>query len=243
MRTATRKLIQFFLFFIFINSVLQAENYRSPEASHLYALYKLHHEFPSDINEHLPLLRKLSSECSSVVEIGIRSIVSTWGVLQGLSESPLKNRSYLGIDIDAPPEELLGLAKSLAEGNGIDFSFCQANDMDIDLEPTDLLFIDTLHTYCHLTYELEKFAPHVRKYIAMHDTSEPWGNIDDYGYHGDYSEYPAHFDKTKRGLWPAVVDFLHRHPEWSLQRRHLNNHGFTILKRRSTDNSPSFLMD
>ena len=31
-----------------------------------------------------------------------------------------------------------------------------------------------MHTYCHLSYELDTFSPKVRKYIAMHDTSEPW---------------------------------------------------------------------
>jgi cephalosporin hydroxylase len=105
--------------------------------------------------------------------------------------------------------------------------------MTIEIPSTDLLFIDSLHTYCHLTYELEKFSPHVRKYIAMHDTSEPWGTVDDTEYGGDYSEYPAAFDREKRGLWAAVEDFLSRHPEWRLLERRLNNHGFTVLERVS----------
>lgn len=219
-------------FFVRVFCFAQIETpQKSIEASHLYALYQLHHQMPSDINEHLPPLRQLASECSSAVEIGIRSIVSTWGVLQGLSESPFQSHNYLGIDIDAPPEDMFNLAKTLSEKNGINFSFCQANDMEIELEEADMLFIDSLHTYCHLTYELEKFSPKIRKYIALHDTSAPWGNVDDYNYHGDYSEYPAHIDRSKRGLWPAVEDFLARHPEWSLHARYLNNHGFTILKR------------
>jgi len=60
---------------------------------------------------------------------------------------------------------------------------------------------------------------------------EPWGDRDGDDYFGDYSEYPAEYDRTKRGLWPAVQDFLQRHPEWSLYERHFNNHGFTILRR------------
>jgi len=102
-----------------------------------------------------------------------------------------------------------------------------------------LLFIDSLHTYCHLTYELEKFSPKVSKYIAMHDTS--WDpTIDDPAYYGDYSEYPPEYDRTKRGLWPAVVDFLKRHPEWTLHERRLNNYGFTILKR--VQSLPDFIV-
>ncbi|HEX2579070.1 MAG TPA: hypothetical protein VHK67_01540 [Rhabdochlamydiaceae bacterium] len=184
---------------------------------------------PSDINEHIYTLRCLAMECSSVVEIGVKNMVATWGILQGLSESSSISRSYLGIDIVSPQLGTLNLAKRLAQDNGISFSFWQANDMNVDIEPTEMLFIDSLHTYCHLTYELEKFSPKVSKYIAMHDTS--WGNIDDPVYHGDYSEYPPEYDRTKRGLWSAVEDFLKRHPEWTLYERHLNNYGFTILKR------------
>lgn len=191
-------------------------------------------EQPSDINEHLPLLRQLALECSSVVEIGLRNMVSSWGLLQGLSENPTHVRSYIGIDINIPPSHILNLAKQLAEHNGISFRFWQANDLDIDIEPTELLFIDSLHLYCHLTYELETFSPMVSKYIAIHDTSEPWGYYDEcYVYNGDRSEYPAHYSRTKRGCWPAVEDFLKSHSEWILYDRRFNQCGFTILKRVS----------
>jgi len=186
---------------------------------------------PSDIHEHLHALRELAQECPIVTEIGLREMVSTWAILQGLSENPYPYRSYIGIDIAFPPKFTLLLAQSLAEDNGVAFDFWHANDLLIEIAPTDLLFIDSLHTYAHLTYELERFSPKVRKYIAMHDTSAPWGNRDDSEYRGDYSEYPSEIDRTKRGLWPAVEDFLARHPEWSLHKRYLNCHGFTILKR------------
>ncbi|HSX26760.1 MAG TPA: hypothetical protein VLE89_07115 [Chlamydiales bacterium] len=200
-------------------------------AASLQTQYHLHWRSPSDINEHLPHLRRLAKECPSVTELGVRSMNSTWGLLLGLSENPSFPRTYLGVDLSLPPPDKFTLARDLAEKNGISFTFWEANDLKIDLPQTDLLFIDTYHTYCHLTYELEAFSPRVRKYIAMHDTSEPWGGEDE-GYSGDYSEYPATIDKNKRGLWQAVVDFLSTHPEWKLAERHHNNHGFTILKRR-----------
>lgn len=197
-------------------------------------MYELHCKQPCDINEHIPVLKKLACECSSVMEIGIRTVVSTWGVLLGLSENSSNVKSYIGVDLDCPPLDKLYLSKHLAQANDIDFQFWQINDMQINIEemnPVDMLFIDSLHTYCHLTYELEKFCGKVRKYITLHDTSYPWGNIDDRAYTGNYSEYPAHFDRTKKGLWPAVEDFLMRHPEWVLHERRFNNHGFTTLKR------------
>ncbi len=190
---------------------------------------------PSDIFEHLPVLRQLASESNSVIEIGMRGMVSSWALLQGLSENDLDVRFYLGIDIATPPIESLTLAQYLAQENGIDFAFWEENDMSIDIPYTDFLFIDSLHTYCHLTYELEKFSPNVNQYIAMHDTSAPWGTVDDSSYNGNYSEYPAFIDRNKRGLWPAVEDFLARHPEWTLHERRFNNHGLTVLKRVAID--------
>lgn len=185
----------------------------------------------SDIYEHIPVLSNLARECSSVVEIGIREIVSTWGILHGLSESSFPQRRYIGIDLDLPPWGPLQRAREIAESQNISFQFWKGNDMEIDIPQSDLLFIDSLHTYCHLTFELEKFSPKITKYIAMHDTSAPWGMQDDNAYYGDYSEYDPSIDREKRGLWPAVVDFLERHPEWCLHERRLNNHGFTILRR------------
>lgn len=218
------------LFVLFTASTPLAHGFQITDDK-LSQQYEIHRLAPSDINEHIPVLRQLARECSSVVELGVRNMVSTWGMLKGLSENPNTPRFYLGIDLMYPPPEKLRMAQEIARVHAITFEFWQASDMDIDIDPVDLLFIDTLHTYCHLTYELEKFSPQIHKYIVMHDTSAPWGDTDDYGYHGNYSEYPAHIDRNKRGLWPAVVDFLERHPEWTLHDRRLNNHGLTILKR------------
>ena len=217
------------LFFLCISSITL---YGNPSAEiQLRYQCEISSNIPSDINEHVQTLRLLAQECSSVVEIGLREMVSSWGILQGLSESQSLAPSYLGIDIHSPSLATLSLAKRLAEEHNISFTFVQANDMDVDIETAEMLFIDSLHTYCHLTYELEKFSSKITKYIAMHDTSDPWGNADEHTYDGDYAEYPEKYDRTKRGLWPAVEDFLKRHPEWTLFKRYLNNHGFTILKR------------
>ncbi len=224
--------IVFFILICIAN--LQIGNCCIADANGLERQYRIHSTRESDIYEHLPTLRELARECSSAIEIGVRDIVSTWGILQGLSETQEKTRSYLGIDLAFPPASKLSLAKRLSQGNEIQFEFWPANDMEIDIPETDLLFIDSLHTYCHMTYELEKFSHKVTKIICMHDTSDPWGNADDSSYNGDYSEYPPYIDRTKKGLWPAVVDFLSRHPEWTLQERKTNNHGFTILRRASS---------
>ena len=227
-KRALNALSPILLFFFCISSITLFGN---PSAEiQLRYQYEVSSNIPSDINEHVQTLRALAKECSSVVEIGLREMVSSWGILQGLSESQSRSPTYLGIDIHSPSLPTLNLAKQLAAEHNIAFTFWQANDMDVDIEAAEMLFIDSLHIYCHLTYELEKFSPKITKYIAMHDTSDPWGKADE-PYDGDYTEYPEEYDRTKRGLWAAVEDFLKRHPEWTLYKRYLNNHGFTILKR------------
>lgn len=65
----------------------------------LQKMYELRHNQPSDINEHLPVLRDLAKDCKSAVEIGLRDLVSTWAVLHGLSaNADATSRIYVGID-------------------------------------------------------------------------------------------------------------------------------------------------
>ena len=206
-----------------VNSILASRE--------LGRLYNRSRSESSPIYQHVSRLKELAKECQSVVEIGLYDMTSSWGILRGLSESHSPSPSYLGIDIRIPEEQRIEKAVQICESLGIQFKFVNDNDLDIEIEPADMIFIDSLHTYCHLTYELEKFSPMAKKYIAMHDTSEPWGIDDDHDYRGDYSEYPPEIDRSKRGLWPAVTDFLAKHPEWSLLERRLNCHGFTVLKR------------
>lgn len=199
------------------------------ERKMLSDIYQKKCKTASDINKHLPALKALAVECPRVAEIGVRSLVSTWAFLQGLAENNQENRFYLGIDINAPPKEDMELIQKLATSQGISFFFWLENDLNIEIDEIDLLFIDSLHTYCHLSYELEIFSPKVTRYIALHDTSPPFGYKDQEC--ESFSEYPEWIDRTKRGLWPAVVDFLKRHPEWILHKRYKNNNGLTVLRR------------
>lgn len=203
-------------------------------------LYSLHCQNPSDIFELVPVLRRYAIQCDSVTEIGVRNMVSTWGLLHGLAENDTPHRKYVGIDIGRAEDYIFNKAVQLSKDNGIEFQFIQENDMNIDIEPTDLLFIDTLHIYAQLTYELEKFCSKAKRYIIMHDTSQTFEYRDCESYQGDYSEYPSFISRTKRGLWPAVVDFLDRHPEWVLQERLDFCNGMTVLRRADLND---FLID
>jgi hypothetical protein len=177
----------------------------------LEQLYNEKCSIVSDINEHLPTLKKYAYECEHITEMGVRWVVSTYALLMG---KPKKMISY---DINGINWE------SIAEMVKTDtsFEFRVANTLDLEIEETDLLFIDTLHNYNQLSGELKLHGNKSRKYIIMHDTTlfEWIGE----SYNGKVDEV---------GLWPAIAEFLEQNPHWDILERYENNNGLTILKRK-----------
>jgi hypothetical protein len=173
--------------------------------------YQLACGTPTDIHEHLPTLRRYASECQHITEFGVRGVVSTWALL---AARPQRMVSY---DIADCPRVDDALGAAFAEG--IDFHFVTADTREIVIEQTDLLFIDTLHTYGQLYTELWIHCPKVSRFIVLHDTET-------FGYHDQGGE-PG----SSKGLWPAVQDFLIAHPQWRLKERFANNNGLTVLER------------
>ena len=164
---------------------------------------------PSDINEHLPVLKRYAEECEHITEMGVRGIVSTYALL---AAKPMTLISY---DIrDCNWESLRDKALP------IDFRFIIGDTREVVIEPTDMLFIDTLHNYDQLSVELKLHAAKVKKYLVFHDTTT-------------YAHVGESYDGLSRlGLWPAIEEFLEKHPEWSIKERFTNNNGLTILVKK-----------
>lgn len=171
----------------------------------------------SDISENLPILFELAKECDHVTEMGVRTGVSTRAFLN----TDVTLRSY-DLYIDDEVNSLFGKAKQF----GKDASYIKANVLDIEIEETDLLFIDTWHCYDQLKEELKIHPKKVRKYIAFHDThtfglnGEPYSITTENG----YKESPM-------GLLPAIIEFLIEHPEWKFKIHKTNNNGLTVIER------------
>lgn len=97
----------------------------------------------------------------------------------------------------------------IAKENNIYFEFIHSNDLEIDIDPTDLLFIDTKHTEEHTYLELKKHAIKAKKYIAFHDVN------------------PARF-ATPLG----IKKYLDEHPGvWKEYYRDEIDCGFLVLQR------------
>jgi hypothetical protein len=166
---------------------------------------------PSDINEHLPTLKKYANECEHITEMGVRWVVSTYALLMG---KPKKLISYDINPINSEP--IQEMVKDVT-----DFKFSVANTLDLEIEETDLLFIDTLHNYNQLRGELELHGNKAKKYIIFHDTTA-------FEWIGE--SYEGKVDEI--GLWPAIEWFLENNTNWELYERFTNNNGLTILKRK-----------
>ena len=178
----------------------------------LEEIYKHHCEKYSDIQEHLPTLKKYTEECNHVVEMGVRYVVSTYAFMMG------KPRRLISYDI--LPVENFNIdrnnLKKLALDNGVDFDFFVEDTTKIEIDETDLLFIDTKHIYQQLIVELTKHGNKSRKYIIMYDTTK-FGEI------GQCNE--------GEGLMKAIYEFLDKNPHWVIFEKFENNNGLTILKR------------
>lgn len=181
---------------------------------------------PSDINEHLPTLLKLANDCKTVVEFGTRWVVSTWAFLNSSAESVTM------VDIKKPdvwhehqwnssktPCRLEDVYEAAAQRNK-KVTFIEGSTLDVTIENTDLLFIDTWHCYEQLKGELDRHAKNVNKYIVMHDV-EVYKHIGE-SYYGDRN-------KQYEGLQRAIDEFLLENPQWKIKEWYTNNNGLGVL--------------
>lgn len=205
----------------------------------------------SDIYEHLPTLSAYASQCESILELGVRGCVSSWAFVHGLlqntgtdvdTDAKRQKRIFLNDIVECDISELVNVVTSLTESTStsIEIGYEWKNDLELEFpEGTrfDLVFIDTWHVYGQLKRELAKFAPMTNKYILMHDTTVDGVEGETIRNHWDAesqsrdTEIPV--SEIRKGLWPAVEEFLAENPEWSLVKRYENCNGLTILRRNT----------
>ncbi len=173
----------------------------------------------SDIDEHLYDLLTLAEDCTHVTEFGSRFGASTKAFLK----APVSLRAY-DLEIHDPLMNLFKIAKKV----GKDVEYTKANTLNILIEPTDLIFIDTWHSQEQLRAELKLHGNAARKYLAFHDT-HTYGVRDE---QVNWAENPNRKAMDKQGLLPAIIDFIIENPQWTFRKHKQNCNGLTILERR-----------
>jgi hypothetical protein len=165
----------------------------------------------TDINEHLPMLYFLAQQCDHVTEFGVRTGASTLAFLHGLQGRPATLRSY---DIN----DQYGVQESLTRWTRVEWTFSICSTLSISrIEPTDLLFVDTLHNYDQVRQELALHGEAARRWIVFHDT-ETFGVTGDDG---------------GRGINLAIDEWLEAKPEWRIVYRTPRNNGLTVIERET----------
>jgi len=174
----------------------------------------------TDIQKHMPLLREYATKCDHITELGTDDGTSTWAFLSGL---PKVLHTY---DIAPCPNEIS--LKLASEENNIQFYFHRENTLEVEIEPTDLLFIDSLHTYTQVFSELNLHADKVSKYIIAHDINM-FGRQGGGGTLEQISTCPHYLTK---GVLDAVEEFLDKTKNWEIVYKDLEDpYGLIILKR------------
>lgn len=190
-------------------SVAETHGIETPhDIGTLQQRYDLIRQRSSDIHAHLPRLMRLASECSHVTEFGSRYGASTTALLLG------KPKKLVVYDIVKQTE----MSELESWAGDTEFVFKLEDTSKVEIEPTDLLFIDTYHVYDQLKAELRQ-APKVRKYIAMHDTCQNATIGEDL--------------VEGHGLGRAIGEFLNENPIWTLLAIYFDDCGMTVLKRKS----------
>jgi len=161
----------------------------------------------SDINEHIPILREYAERCDHVTEFGVREGTSTRAFM---AATPKRLVSY-DLALNPNVEDLFYAARKA----GYDWHYHQANVLDIEIEETDFLFIDTLHNYGQMRMELALHASKVRQFIGFHDTVS-FGEVG---------------EGAPVGIRPAIDEFMLSSRRWQVVYDSLVNNGLMIIAR------------
>ncbi|MCI0429011.1 MAG: class I SAM-dependent methyltransferase [Rhodospirillales bacterium] len=177
----------------------------------VHDLYARAASTPSDIWEHVPTLLRFGRMCDHITEFGMRLGVSTAAFLRS---EPYELVSY---DLDPKPHIIEQIRQAARMHGKTIFRFVEGDTRQVEVPPTDLLFIDTLHTYEQLALELRRHADKARRFIILHDTTA----------YADRGEVAG-----SRGIWPAIDEYFSPRPHWRLVERWTNNNGLAIFFRK-----------
>ena len=160
----------------------------------------------TDMHEHLPWISELVADCKHTTELGVGHAQSTRGFLRHDNE----HHSYEFQPYDTTIEYFKN-----AKNAGRNVTLHISDTRTIEIAETDVMLVDSYHSYEQVKTELELHANKVRKYILFHDTST-------FGDRGQGGE---------AGVWPAIEEFLDKNTNWVLVERRTNNNGMTLIKR------------
>lgn len=155
---------------------------------------------PHNINLHMPLLKWLAKQCDHITEFGTDEGYST---VAFMAASPKVIRTY---DIASRHKNFEVVLDSVPRN--VRLIVHRENTLYAVIEETDLLFIDTEHTYDQVKSELELHGNKSKKYIVLHDIVA----------------FPC--------IVPAILEWLDSNSNWFISTWSLLQSGMAVLTRR-----------
>lgn len=194
-----------------------------PAGATLEEIYQWCRGVPRDLEQHLPLLRGLAEKCTHVTEITKRR-ESTVGLLAGRPQTLVSYQKEpdvllktLAAAITRDAQEAAPAERRVATHTihwGADSAAMNA------IEPTDLLYIDSVHSAERLQLELDQHASRVGRFLVLRGT----------GAFGEVAE-----GGQSPGLFAAVRPFLEAHPDWFIVFHTGAEYGMTVLGKQPAD--------
>ncbi len=150
-------------------------------------------------------IKKQLTDCESYTELGVNQGAT---LATAMLEDVKKARAYdIKLDAYNPAKKFFD---SYAKNNNVDYAIFEANTLKCDIEEVDLMYVDTVHRYSHLTQELARHGHKAKKYIIFHDTEISYGTP---------------------GLRVAVEEYVVKNPEWQIITDCKIDVGFMTIKR------------
>lgn len=165
----------------------------------------------SEQSAHMPLLKYFASQCNHVTEFGLREGFTTAALALGLNSEA---KTLISYDITRHP----------IHNRFANFKFpCKWQFIIKDItspgwqiEPTDFLFVDDLHTFNQVQTELLQHGSKVKRFLGFHDT---------------YSQGPQSLDMPgQEGIIRAIKEYTSSNG-WKLIYKVDFNHGLELYER------------
>jgi len=162
-----------------------------------------------DLDEHLPYLREIGSKCEHITEISKRKE-------SFVAFAASRPKKFVSHNIE--PSELSDYVEHVCTETEFERTTNHTHEIE-SIEQTDMLFIDTTHTYGTMMDELNKFAPSVKRFIIARGTKN----------NGEIGEDGG------PGILVAMRDYMKKNPKWSVIHYTPNQYGLTVLGRLKKD--------
>ena len=182
----------------------------TPEYARRFQFEKLA-KTPSDINEHLFTLYLLACECDSILELGMRTALSTTAFVMA------EPKKVISID-QKLVHQSVGHIQQISKELNVHYEAIESESLKMEIiDHFDMIFFDTYHSQQQLESELFLYGPMAKKYIVIHDTI----------LNGMMGE-----DNTM-GILPAIRNFMKENKQhWELAIHYTNNNGLAVYKRK-----------